>query len=121
MQKALLIICVYFIVFVFLGVLWYYPVMPFLFYNTLADSEMKQRMENDLIDFYGIVNEMHQLVREGTSLTGREKVVFVLTPLGEYGIHNMAHVWSSMGLVAWDVSSVQITKIRSCLFHLTIQ
>ncbi len=95
MQKALLIICVYFIVFVFLGVLWYYPVMPFLFYNTLADSEMQQRMENDLIDFYGIVNEMHQLVREGTSLTGREKIVFVLTPLGEYGFV----IWPVFGLL----------------------
>lgn len=85
MQKAFLIICVYFIVFVFLGILWYYPVMPFIFYNTLADAEMKHQMEDDLIEYYGIVNETHQLARKGAILSFREKVVLFITPGGEYG------------------------------------
>lgn len=95
MQKALLIICVYFIVFVFLGILWYYPVMPFLFYNTLADSEMKQQMEDDLIEFYGIVSEIHQRAGKGTPLVVREKVVLVLTPGSEYGFL----LWPIVGLL----------------------
>ncbi len=95
MQKALLIICVYFIVFVFLGILWYYPVMPFLFYNTLADSVMKERMEGDLIEFYGIVHETHQLASKGVAVTAREKVVLVLTPLGDYGLV----IWPIVGLL----------------------
>ena len=95
MQKALLIICVYFIVFVFLGILWYYPVMPFLYYNTLADSEMKLRMEGDLIEFYGIVNEIHQLAKKGTPLTAQEKVVLVFTPRAEYGFL----LWPVVGIL----------------------
>ena len=95
MQKALLMICVYFIVFVFLGILWYYPVMPFLFYNTLADSEMKQQMEGDLIEFYGIVNEIHHLAGKGTPLAVREKIIFVLTPGSEYGFL----LWSIVGIL----------------------
>lgn len=85
MQKALLIICVYFIVFVFLGILWYYPIMPFLFSNTLADTEMKHQMSGDLIEYYGIVNETHELARKGVSLTFRERVVLIITPGGEFG------------------------------------
>lgn len=95
MQKALLIICIYFVVFMFLGILWYYPVMPFLFYNTLADSEMKERMQGDLIEFYEIVHETHQLASKGTPLTARQKVVFVLTPLDNYGLV----IWPLFGLL----------------------
>lgn len=95
MQKALLKICTYFIVFMFLGILWYYPVMPYLFYTTLADTEMKQRMQGDLIEFYEIVNEIHQLANKGTSLTAREKAALVLTPLGNYGLI----IWPLIGLV----------------------
>lgn len=85
MQKALLIICVYFIVFVCLGILWYYPVMPFFYYNTFADAEMKHQMEDDLIEYYGIVNETHQLARKGAILSFRQKVVLFVTPGGEFG------------------------------------
>lgn len=85
MQKLLLLICINFTVFVFLGVLWYYPIMPFLFYNTLADSEMKQQMDRDLIEFYGIVNETHQLAKKGVQLTVPQKVVLIFTPGAEFG------------------------------------
>ncbi|RKU08188.1 hypothetical protein C6501_16695 [Candidatus Poribacteria bacterium] len=107
MQKALLIICIYFIVFVFLGILWYYPVMPFLFCNTLADSEMKLRMEKDLIEFYGIVNEIHELGRKGASLTVEEKVVLFLTPWSEYGFL----LWPIVGLL-WGLWRGLSTRYR---------
>ncbi len=85
MQKTFLIISIYFIVFVFIGILWYYPIMPFLFYNTLADAEMKHQMEDDLIEYYGIVNETHQLAKKGVVLSFPEKVVLFITSGGEYG------------------------------------
>ena len=69
--------------------------MPFLFYNTLADSEMKQRMEGDLIEFYGIVSEIHEFAGKGTPLAVREKVVLVLTPGGEYGFL----LWPIVGIL----------------------
>lgn len=85
MKRMLLLLCVYFIVFVFLGILWYYPVMPFIFYSTLADPEMKLQMEDDLIEFYGIVQNTHQQADRGATLTTPERVILVLTPAGEFG------------------------------------
>lgn len=107
MQKALLITCIYFIVSVFLGILWSYPVMPFLFYHTLADSEMKYQMEGDLIEFYGIVNEIHELARKRAPLTAQEKVVLILTPWSEYGFL----LWPIVG-VLWGLWRGLSTRYR---------
>ncbi|MCG9128535.1 hypothetical protein JT359_13125 [Candidatus Poribacteria bacterium] len=95
MKRIFLLISVYFLVFVFLGILWYYPVMPFVFYSTLADAEMKLKMENDLIAFYGIVRDIHNKSNSGTALTTPEKIVLVLTPTGEYGFL----LWPILGIL----------------------
>ena len=94
MKKMFLLISVYFLVFVFLGILWYYPVMPFIFYSTLADAEMKLQMEDDLIGFYGIVRDIHKKDDSNTALTTPEKIVLVLTPAGEYGFL----LWPILGI-----------------------
>ncbi len=110
MKKILLLICINFTVFVFLGVLWYYPIMPFLFYNTLADSEMKQQMDEDLIEFYRIVNETHELSRKGVPLTVPEKVVLFFTPGGEYGFLLWPIVGILLGLWRGIFSHIRLRK-----------
>ncbi len=95
MKRTFLFICVYFLVFVFLGILWYYPVMPFIFYSTLADAEIKLQMKDDLIAFYGIVRDIHNQANSGAALTTPEKIVLVLTPTGEYGFL----LWPIVGIL----------------------
>ena len=95
MQKLLIMICINAIVFLFLGILWYYPIMPFLFYNTIADSEMQQQMGSDLMQFYLLVDEIHQLSKKGTPLTSRETMVLAFTPGGEYGFL----LWPIFGII----------------------
>ena len=56
---------------------------------------MKQQMDEDLIGYYRIVNETHELARRGVPLTGPEKVVLFFTPGGEYGFL----LWPVIGIL----------------------
>ena len=51
------------------GGFWYHLIVPFLFYITFADTEMKEQMEGDLWELHGIAyTTTQELVNEGISL-----------------------------------------------------
>ena len=69
---------------IMVGGFWYHPIVPFLFYITFADIEMKEQMEGDLVEFHGIVYSTQQLANEGISLNFPRKAVLVAKKVIEH-------------------------------------
>ena len=76
----------YLIAFVLLGILWYLLVVPYLFYITFASDIMKDQMRWDLIEFYGIAQEISWFASEGAPITIAEKICSVMGYVGTYGV-----------------------------------
>ena len=94
-MKKLFSIFAYFITSVLLGILWCFPVVPSLFYITFADDVMKDRMQGDLIEFYGIAQETRWSVSEGDPVSIAEKISSVMGYVGTYGFW----VWILLGVL----------------------
>ena len=94
MKKAFLI-SAYFIASVLLGILWYFPVVPYLFYTTFADDVMRDQMRGDLIEFYGIAQETQWFISEGDPVSMAEKISSVMEYIGMYGFW----VWILLGIL----------------------
>ena len=84
-MKKLFVASAYFIVFVLLAILWYYPVVPYLFYKTNADDVMKDQMHEDLIEFYGIGQQTNQKAKFGHAINDAEKSCIFMWKIGRYG------------------------------------
>ena len=76
----------YFIIFVLLGILWHFLVVPYLFYITFASDITKDQMRWDLIEFYGIAQEISWFTSEGSPITIAEKICSVMGYVGTYGV-----------------------------------
>ena len=84
MKKVFTVIS-YFLISVFLGIVWYYPVVPFLFYITLGESYVKDRMQGDLIEFYGIAGETPKGIERGYHISQEEIISVTVAKIGMYG------------------------------------
>lgn len=84
MKKAFTVIS-YFTISVFLGILWCYLVVPFLFYITLGESYVKDRMQGDLIELYGIAGETPGGIERGYHISQEEIISVTVAKIGEYG------------------------------------
>ena len=84
MKKAFTVIF-YFLISVFIGILWYYPVVPFLFYITLGESYVRDRMQGDLIEFYGIAGETPAGIERGYHISQEEIISVTVAKIGMYG------------------------------------
>ena len=85
-MKKLFLIPVYLIGSVLLGILWYFLVVPYLFYITAADEYMQDRMRGDLIEFYGIARETTLYAKKDVPFTLSEKAAILFGKVGSYGI-----------------------------------
>ena len=52
-----------------IGGFWYHPIVPFLFYITFADTEMKEQMVGDLWELHGYVPYSNDSANSVKSLT----------------------------------------------------
>lgn len=85
----------YFIIFVLLGMLWHFLVVPYFFYITFASEIMRAQMRGDLIEFYGIAKELSWSASQGSPITIAEKICSVLGYVGMYGVF----VWFLLGIL----------------------
>ncbi|MCG9127754.1 hypothetical protein JT359_09165 [Candidatus Poribacteria bacterium] len=100
-MKKLFLIPIYLIVSVLMGIFWYYLVVPYIYYITAADESMKDRMQGDLIEFYGIARETVLPAKENIPYTLSETVAILLGKVGSYGIW----IWLliSISLSIWSI------------------
>ncbi len=82
------------------GSLWYHPIVPFLFYITFADTESKDQMTGDLVEFHSIAAQTRQRANEGSSLNLQDKTVLFVKKVSEIGIF----IWLPLG-VLWGFSN----------------
>ena len=90
------------------GSLWYTPIVPFLFYITFADTEMKEQMQGDLGEFHSIAYVTRKRANEGISLNLRDKTVLIVKRVSEIGYW----IWPPAG-VLWGFSDILFPRHRS--------
>ena len=90
---------------VVVGVFWYHPIVPILFYITFADTEMKEQMEGDLVEFHSIAYSTQKLAKEGIPLNFAYKAVLVVKKVSELGYF----IWIPIG-VLWGISTTQFHR-----------
>ena len=88
------------------GGFWYHPIVPFLFYITFADIDMKDQMnDGDLIEFHSIAYAAQKMSNEGISLNFEYKAVLVVKKVSELGFF----IWIPVGVI-WGFSTTQFYR-----------
>ena len=65
--------------------MWYCFLVPFLFYMTLGESDVKHRMQGDLIEIYEIAWETSKDIERGYHISQEEIISVSVAKIGDYG------------------------------------